>query len=138
MAGEQAGGGLADAALAGEEGDLAAAGDRRLDPRDEFALTALCRARPDRDEAGGGEVDGATPTPPRRSDRRPDRFLRGQIAGTDRGRARLLAFELGGGPVAVCPLTDGERACGQRHDVVFAGPEPGNVAVSDSWLPLSR
>jgi hypothetical protein len=53
VAREQTGRRLADAALARDESDLAAAGDRRLDPRNELAMVELSRARPDVNDATG-------------------------------------------------------------------------------------
>src|SRR5215208_1621870 len=61
VAHEQARGRLADAALTGDERDLAAAGNRSLDPSDELALTEFGRVWWDRDRAPREQVERAAP-----------------------------------------------------------------------------
>src|SRR5206468_12642 len=61
VAGEQAGGRLADAALARDERDRAAADDRRPHLRDQLAPPQLGRGWRDCEPAAGELVDGAPP-----------------------------------------------------------------------------
>ena len=58
---QQARAGLSDAALPGDERDLAAACDGSLDPCDEFALADLLGARPHRDVAAREREDRSPP-----------------------------------------------------------------------------
>src|SRR3712207_4537455 len=64
VAEHQGGGGLADPALAADDGDRAAAGHRGLGPGDELALGPLGRAGAEVDAAAAQPVDEAPPAVP--------------------------------------------------------------------------
>src|SRR6201999_1923890 len=72
------GGGLADAALEAEHGDLVATAQRLVDPRDQLAATHVGRALAEVDQAAGHLVQTAPPAGLRRPLGLLDQLLWGQ------------------------------------------------------------
>src|SRR6266540_1461905 len=138
VAHEQARGRLADAALAGDERDLAAAGNRSLDPSDELALTEFGRVRWDRDHASREQVDRAAPAGGWWLSSRPEHPLGREVGGaqTRRTRRPWTDATVGLPPVAVRCKGCARRRLGDRHDVVLPRPERLEVAPLRTHRPV--
>src|SRR5581483_2404664 len=122
MAREQAGRRLSHSALARDERDLPAAGDRRLDARDEFAMVKLGRTRPDVDGAPGQAIDAAPPPSCRHVSRRSQHALYGEVVG--RGKS-LISPGPGAITVRRCGFCDslGGFCAEERHGAPLLLPQ---------------
>ena len=129
---EQARRRLADAALAGDEGDLAAAGDGRLDPA-RRALAGAVRpgSVPSRPVRGKARTPRAATRP---TGRRGSGLIMRSVVNSLAVRSTCPAtvlIECGRGPVSVGRRCDGGAEGRQRDDLVLGWPESVRVAVFD-------
>jgi hypothetical protein len=132
VAEHQGGGGLADPALAADDGDRAAAPDRGLGPGHQLALGQLGRAGPEVDPPPGQPVDEAAPAVPGRGGLATQVALGGEVGGGG-GRAAVGRRGHPGQPVGpVRPLgASVDQVAGVRRGWLAGGAA---VAGRGRWL----